>query len=77
MPQIGVVETIAHTIPGLSGQAKQDAVIQLVMESLQASEELTDKDLLNDADVQKAMRGVSDAIVALENIIAAKRGAAV
>lgn len=73
IPQVAAVEALARSLPGLKGQAKQDAVIALVMESLEATEELTDKDLLNDADVQKAMRGVTDAVVALENIIAAKR----
>lgn len=75
VPAVGTVEDIAKELPGLKGKAKQDAVMALVGAALAAAEDATNKDLLKDADVQSATRGVIDAVVALENIIAAKKAA--
>lgn len=75
-PGISVVEQIASSIPALKGQAKQDAVIELVKATLETAESNAARDLLDDAEVEKAARGVIDAYVALQNILAQKRAAA-
>ena len=70
VPGVAQVEAIAATIPTLKGAQKQDAVVQLVKASLMAVEGVTEKDLLNDPDVENATRGVIDAVVALQNVLA-------
>lgn len=72
IPGVAAVEQVAKAIPGLKGKQKQDAVFALVQSSLVAAEGISGKDLLDDADVAAATRGVIDATVALQNIIAAK-----
>lgn len=72
VPGVAAIEQIARTIPGLRGKAKQDAVVALVRESLAAAEGLKGKDLVDDADVEQATRGVIDAVVALQNLLARK-----
>lgn len=72
IPGVSTVEAIARQIPGLKGKQKQDAVVELVRQTLATSEGFTGSDLADDADVEKATRGVIDAVVALHNIIAAK-----
>jgi hypothetical protein len=75
IPGVAAIEEIARTLPGLHGKAKQDAVVVLVRSALLAAESITEKDLLNDPDVEQATRGVIDAVVALDNLIEAKRAA--
>ncbi len=72
IPGVAAIEQIAQAIPGLKGPAKQQAVIDLVKNALVAAEGETDRDLLNDADVEAATRAVIDAVVALDNVIKAK-----
>lgn len=76
IPGVGVVEAIARQIPQLRGQQKQDAVVELVKQALAASEAFVGRELADDEDIAKATRGVIDAVVALNNIIAAKTAAA-
>jgi hypothetical protein len=75
IPGVSVVEGIARQIPGLRGKEKQDAVVELVKQTLATSEQFASKDLANDAEVERATRGVIDAVVALQNILAAKAAA--
>jgi hypothetical protein len=75
IPGVSVVETIARQIPALKGKQKQDAVVELVKQSLATAENFAAKDLADDADVEQATRGVIDAVVALNNLIAAKTAA--
>lgn len=72
IPGVGLVETIAKTIPALRGQQKQDAVVELVKQALATAENFAAKDLADDTDVERATRGVIDAVVALNNLIAQK-----
>lgn len=55
------------------GKEKQDAAVDMVKAMLEAIEGAAGKDLLDDADVQKATRAAIDAIVALENVLAKKK----
>ena len=75
IPAVGAVESIAKTLPGLKGSAKQDAAIELVKDSLAAAETITGRDLLNDAEVEAATRDVVDAVVRLHNIVEAAKAA--
>src|SRR5262245_9295262 len=72
VPGVSQIETSARAIPGFKGKQKQDAVAELVRQALATSEGMAGRDLVDDADVDKATRGVIDAVVALHNIIAAK-----
>jgi hypothetical protein len=56
------------------GVEKEDAAVGMVHAVLQTVEAGLDRDLLNDADVNLAVRQVMQALVALENIVAQKRG---
>lgn len=77
IPGVAVVEAIARRLGGLHGAQKQDAVVELVKAALETAHGVTGKELANDADVEKATRGVIDAVVALHNITAKKTAAAV
>lgn len=72
LPGVRSVEVIARNLPTLRGKAKQDAVVEMVKHSLELGESLIGRDLANDADVERATRGVIDAVVALNNIVAQK-----
>ena len=72
IPAVAKVETIARSLPSLKGPATQDAVIELVTASVLASETIADRDLLNDPEVEKATRGIVDAVVAFQNVLAKK-----
>ena len=54
------------------GKYKQDAAVYMVKSILGIAEQGTDRDILNDDDVEAATRKVIDAVVALNNIVAAK-----
>ena len=54
------------------GVTKEDAAVAMTHAILQAAEAGADRDLLNDADVNKATREVMQAIVALQNVIASR-----
>jgi hypothetical protein len=73
VPAVGKVEQIAEALPHLKGQDKQDAVVGLVAAALDASEDLTDRSLLNHGEVDAATRGVIDAVVHLHNVIEAAK----
>lgn len=54
------------------GKYKQDAAVYMVKATLGLVETGAGRDLLNDADVEKATREVIDAIVALNNLVTKK-----
>lgn len=75
VPAVGTAERIVVDLKKPhTGQEKQDLAFALVKASLESAEDIAGKDLLSDPDVEQATRGVIDATVALQNIIAAKRG---
>ena len=55
------------------GKPKQDAAVEMIKKMLGLAEAGTNKDLLNDDDVEAATRKVIDAVVALQNLISKKR----
>ncbi len=72
-PQIAAIENLAKAIPSLKGSAKEDAAIELIKNSSWFLEDVTDKELLSEPDVEAAIRGAIQAIVAVKNIVAAKK----
>jgi len=66
------IESLAKVLPTLKGADKQNAVMTLVKDSLETVELAAGKDLLNDAEVDKAARAVIDAYVAFQNVVAKK-----
>ena len=56
------------------GKEKEDAAVGMVHAILQTIEAGIDRDLLNDGAVNAAVRKVMQSIVALENVVASKRG---
>jgi hypothetical protein len=75
VPGVAVVEQLAWQFGNLHGTQRQDAVVELVKQSLSAAEGLTSKDLANDTDIERATRTVIDAVVALHNVVARKTAA--
>ena len=59
---------------GQRGKEKEDAAVGMVHAILMTVEAGADRDLLNDEDVNRATREVMRAVVALQNVIATKRG---
>ena len=57
------------------GEEKENAAVAMVHAILQTIEAGIDKDLLNDTDVNVAVRQVMQAIVSLENLVASKKQA--
>ncbi len=68
---IAAVNGVERIVKGAKGKEKQDAAVELVGEMLHAIEGATSKDILNDAEVQIAVRAAMDAIVNVQNVIAA------
>jgi hypothetical protein len=76
VPGIAQVEDMAWKLGTLHGAEKQDAVVQMVRGTLAAANTVTERQLAEDPDVERATRGVIDAVVALHKITA-KRAAVV
>lgn len=72
VPGVAQVEQLAWTIGGMHGEQKQNAVVEIVQSALKASGTVLDRKLADDADVERATRGVIDAVVALQRIVAEK-----
>jgi len=70
----GAVEAVERFVTSVKGAPKEDAAVGMVHAILQTVEAGVDKDLLNDEDVNRATRSVVQAVVALQNVIARKRG---
>lgn len=73
---VGAVQAVERIVKGAKGKEKQDAAVEFLMTALAGVEAGLGRDVLEDALVQKALRDAIDAIVAVENVIAAKRAAA-
>lgn len=79
VPEIAAAEDVVHEVIDLkskSGEAKQAAVLEAVKKSVAVAEGLSNKDLLNDPEVEKATKGAIDAVVALQNVLVKKAAAA-
>lgn len=75
VPGVAQVEAIARSLPGMKGKQKQDALVALVAQGLLSAEAVADRDLMNNAEVEKATRAAIDAIVHLDNVVASVRAA--
>lgn len=69
---VGAVHGVEAIASMARGQDKQDAAVEAVHAAVAATELAVGKDLLNDEDVDQAVRDVIDAYVALQNAVAAK-----
>ena len=68
------VRAVEHLLTGSKrGEEKENAAVGMVHSLLQTIEAGVDKDLLNDEDVNRAVRACMQAFVALENIVASKQ----
>jgi len=63
------VITVERLIKDRKGKDKQDEAVRMTGELLALIEGVVGRDLLNDANVQAAVRNAIDAIVALQNTI--------
>ncbi len=70
---IAAVNGVEKIVKGVKGKDKQDAAVNMVTELLPAIEGAADKDLLNDAEVQRLLRALIDATVAFQNGLAAAK----
>ena len=68
-PQIGRVEALAKSMPDLKGAAKENAAIALMLEAVSMGESLLSKDVVNNQEVERAVRGLIQAVIALQNIL--------
>lgn len=75
VPGVAQIEDLAWRVGTMHGVDKQEAVVQMVRGALAASNSVTEKQLAEEPDVERATRGVIDAVVALQTIIAKKAAA--
>lgn len=75
VPGVAQIEDLAWRVGTMHGADKQEAVVQMVRGALAASNSVTEKQLAEEPDVERATRGVIDAVVALQTIIAKKAAA--
>lgn len=72
VPGVEKVENLAWSIGGMHGDQKQNAVVELVKQALEASHTVGLPSLSDDKDVEAATRAVIDAVVKLQAVIAHK-----
>lgn len=72
----GGIQAIEAIASAAGGRAKQDAVVEHVQTMLPMVDATVGTSLATDKDVTKAIRAVTDAIVAFENLVERKRAAA-
>jgi hypothetical protein len=70
LPLIGGIVLAIEQVKTLRGEARLQAAKAALMMALQASEAGVDRDLLDDAEVQKGLDGIINAAVAFENAYA-------
>jgi hypothetical protein len=70
VPGVVEMEDVAWKLGTLRGPEKQEGVVQMVRGALAAANTLTERQLAEDPDVERATRGVIDAVVALHKIVA-------
>lgn len=69
---IAAVAAVEKFVKG-KGPEKQDAAVAAIAAALAAAEDVAGKDLLDDAEVEAAIRAAADAIVHVQNVIAARK----
>lgn len=69
VPQIGLVETLAGALPSLHGTAKEDTAVQLAKIAVNDANFTAGKTLLNDPEVEAAVRALIQSYVSLQNVI--------
>lgn len=74
IPYIGTAVAAVERFVSGKGQVKQDAAIDMVKVLLESVEGAAAKDLIDNEKVQAGARGVVDAVVAFQNIVAAEGG---
>lgn len=72
---VGAVKAVEEFVTAVKGRPKEDAAVGMVHAVLQAVEAGADRDMLNDEAVNRAVREVMQAIVKLQNTVAALRAA--
>lgn len=73
-PQIAVIEETAKVFTTKpTGAEKKAAVLKLAKASLSMAEQVTDRDLLDDAEMVTAAEAVIDAVVAFNNLAEKKK----
>ena len=70
VPGVAAVENLAEKVGSVTGAQKEDAVIDLVKQSLITAEGLTATDLINNTAVEVALRDVIQTIHALHQAVA-------
>lgn len=73
---LAAVSAVEKFVAG-KGKDKQDAAVEMVKTMLEAVEGSADKNLLDDAQVEAAVRAAINAIVDLQNVIAAVKASKV
>ena len=74
VPAVSQVENgVKAAMEARSGADKQAAALELVKSSVALVEQLSDKDLVNDPEVEGATRAVIDAVVHLQNVLVKKQ----
>ena len=69
------VQAVEKLAAAKKGKEKQDAAVEVLGTGLEALEAGLNKDLLDNAEVQKAVRAAIDAYVHLQNVIARVKAA--
>lgn len=72
MPYINQAMAIVEMISTVKGEVKRSQAVDLVKYLITTSENVSGRDLVNDAEVIKAMEALMDAIVAFQNLLAKK-----
>lgn len=70
---VAAVRSIESLSSSQKGKAKQDAAVSMVSDLLPLVEGYVGKDLLHDPSVEKLLRNLIDAVVALENGVEAAK----
>ena len=69
IPLVIAAVNAVERMSGKKGKEKQDEAISLVGELVPVIEASIGRDVVNEADVQAAIRKVIDAVVALQNVV--------
>lgn len=73
VPGAAIIEQKAEALATATGESKKAALLSLVASTVAATEGATSKDLLNDPEILRLTGALSDAYIALQNGLAAKR----
>lgn len=70
---IGAIEAAKNLFKGGSKEEKKSAAVDATLVGVSLAEDLADKDLLDDANVIAAVENAVDALVAVQNAVAAAK----